>query len=232
MSNTSQFIRIAQHENSATITLNRPQKAHAYTQEMLRSLLEGLQRLSSTTRVLVIQSTGHRAFCAGADLNELQNAPPLSALSLLSQRVFDSIAQAPFVSIAAIHGPAIAGGFELALACDLRVAGPKASFALPEVSLGLIPSAGGSTRLPKLIGPSRAKAVILGQENISAQKALDWGLVNRLTDAPQESAQAWASQIAQYDPDALRMAKQVIDSPSLHQERVNEALLYAKRLST
>jgi len=231
MSNKAQLIRIEHHVNSAIISLERPQKAHAYTKEMLGQLLTHLQNMPSNTQVVVIQSTGHRAFCAGADLNELQNAAPISALHLLSQRIFDDIAQAPFVSIAAVHGPAVAGGCELALACDLRVAGPLASFSLPEVSLGLIPSAGGCSRLPKLIGSTRAKAVILGQHTIHATEALNWGLINCIVDDPHQHALQWAEKIAQLDPDALRMAKQIIDSPSLAQERVSEALLYAKRQS-
>ena len=231
MSNTAQLIHITHHVNSAIIALKRPHKAHAYTKEMLRQLLDFLQNMPSNTQVIVLQSSGHRAFCAGADLNELQEASPISALSLLSQRVFDCIAQAPFVSIAAVHGPAVAGGCELALACDLRVAGPLASFSLPEVSLGLIPSAGGCSRLPRLIGPTRAKAVILGQHTITAQEALSWGLINCIVDDPHQHAFQWAEKIAQLDPDALRMAKQIIDKPSLAQERVNEALLYAKRQS-
>ena len=229
MSNSAQLIHIEQRNDHAIITLARPDKAHAYTQQMLNQLQAGVRALPKTIRAAVIQSRGHRAFCAGADLNELKNAPPTTALSLLSQRVFNDIAKAPFVSIAAIHGPAIAGGFELALACDLRVVGPLATFSLPEVTLGLIPSAGGCSRLPKIIGPSRAKAVILGQQEIDAKSALTWGLVNRLVDDPHQNAKEWATQIAKLDLDALRLAKQVIDSPSLHQERVNEALLYAKR---
>ena len=229
MSHTAQLIRIEQHKNHAVISLARPSKAHAYTQDMLEELKAVIQSLPNSTKAAVIQSEGHRAFCAGADLNELNNAHPTKALNLLSQQVFNLLAKASFVSIAAIHGPAVAGGFELAMACDLRVAGPLATFSLPEVSLGLIPSAGGCSRLPKLVGPTRAKAVILGQQKVSAEEALAWGLVNRLVDDPHQNAHAWAEQIAMQDSDALRMAKQVIDHPSFHQERVNEALLYAKK---
>lgn len=231
MSNTDNFISIHLSTNIAIISLQRPEKAHAYTQSMLRQLRKHIQQLQHKISVAVIQSSGHRVFCSGADLNEMRSSKPLSALDLLSQKVFNELALAPFVSIAAVHGPAIAGGCELALACDLRVAGPDASFSLPEVTLGLIPAAGGCSRLPALIGPTRAKSVILGQETITADTALNWGLVNRVEANPQKSAFEWATTIAKSDPIALRLAKRIIDTPSLAQERVSEALLYFRKQS-
>ncbi|MEL6346110.1 MAG: enoyl-CoA hydratase/isomerase family protein [Myxococcota bacterium] len=215
------------------LLLDRPDRAHAYDRRHLTDLSIGLTDLESRCFVIVISSTGQGAFCGGADLNEMNNADPLDALDLFSQQVFNRIAQSPAIIIAAVQGPAVAGGFELALACDVRVIGPNARFLLPETRLGLIPSAGGCTRLTRLVGPARAKEVILAGFQIDARTALRWGLSERLVDEPLDQARNLAAQIATSDPVALRLAKQIIDASedanSLRAERVAEALLYARR---
>ncbi len=215
------------------LTLDRPQKAHAYDRAHLLALAAGLERLEQQAGVLVISATGEGAFCGGADLSALQQSDPVDALDLLSQRVFSRIAASPLVSIAAVHGPAVAGGCELALACDLRVLGPRARFSLPETSLGLIPAAGGCTRLRRLVGPARAKEVILAGDTIDAQTAIAWGLSSRLAADPRAEALALARRLLARDPLALRLAKQIIDhgedARSLAAERLAEALLYARR---
>jgi enoyl-CoA hydratase len=217
------------HQQMATLEIHRPNKAHAYTQQMLQELNAAWQRVEAQCSVVVIQSSGDRHFCAGADLTEMKQKRAEDALDLLSQRIFNRIATSHVVSIAAIQGPAVAGGFELALACDLRVAHPDAWFGLPEVSLGLIPSAGGCTRLTQLMGQSIAKSVILGGERISATRALQWGLVHRVDVQPKENAVNWAQKICQQDPLAIRLAKQVLEDPSLERERLAEAILYERR---
>lgn len=215
-----------------TLTLDRPQKAHAYTKAMLSTIAESLK--TSDFSVIIIQSTGSRAFCAGADLNDMKQATPADAKNLLSQAVFDQIARHPAVSIAAVHGPAVAGGFELALACDLRIAGPKARFSLPEVSLGLIPSAGGCTRLPELVGQARARQMILGGDPLTVEQAHSWGLITEIDEEPREAALKLAERIAGYDPEALKMAKTVLrgePSDRLELERLAQTVLYARRNS-
>jgi enoyl-CoA hydratase/carnithine racemase len=214
------------------LTLDRPEKAHAYDRALLEALDAAAASLADCA-VIVVESTGDRAFCAGADLVAMKDAAPLDALELLSQRVFTRLARLPAVTIAAVQGAAIAGGFELALACDLRVAGPKARFELPETRLGILPSAGGTTRLARLVGPARAKAVILGGEPVDAPTALAWGLVHRLADDPKAAAWAWAEAVAQRDAAALRLAKETIDldesAAGLARERTIEAILYSRR---
>ncbi|MBM4365567.1 MAG: enoyl-CoA hydratase/isomerase family protein [Deltaproteobacteria bacterium] len=216
-----------------TLTLDRPEKAHAYDRAHLDEILERSQALARDVGVIVVQSTGDRAFCGGADLDAMNAASFLDALELRSQRVFECLSRLSCVTIAAVQGPAIAGGFELALACDLRVAGPAARFALPETALGIIPSAGGTTRLAALVGASRAKAVVLGGDGVSAEQALSWGLVHRLSTDPRAEAARWGEQIAARDVVALRLAKQVMDAEasaaSLARERVAEAILYARK---
>lgn len=223
------MIQYTVQKQIAFIQIKRPQKAHAYTQDMLLGLQRIYHDITGQCSVALIYSEGHRVFCAGADLNEMKTKTAEDALDLLSQKVFEQIAQSSIISIGVVHGPAIAGGFELALACDLRVASEHAVFSLPEVSLGLIPSAGGSTRLTKLLGASIAKGVILGGKRITGKEAFRWGLVHRLVENPREEAAKWAKELAQKDPLALRLAKSVINEPSLEKERLAEAILYERK---
>lgn len=215
------------------LCLNRPAKAHAYDRPMLDELMAGASALAATCPVIVVESSGDRAFCGGADLGAMGHAAPLDALELHSQRVFTALARLPAVLVCAIQGPAVAGGFELALACDLRVAGPRARFALPETRLGILPSAGGTTRLARLVGVARAKAVILGGEELDASTALAWGVVHRVADDPKAAATAWAEAVATRDAAALRLAKEALDAEesaaSLARERTIEAILYGRR---
>jgi enoyl-CoA hydratase/carnithine racemase len=223
-------LRITHDGSVTTILLDRPNKAHAYDRALLEALQSCLRSIDST--VLVIGSTGQGAFCAGADLQEMKGASPQDARELFSQAVFEELAQLSSVTIAAIQGAAVAGGFELALACDLRIAGPHARFSLPEVHLGLIPSAGGCTRLPDLVGPSRAKEMILGGRKLSASDAVQWGIVARIEPDPLRAAQAWAQEIASADPTALELAKTVLrgnHSDRLDLERLAQTTLYARK---
>lgn len=231
-------IHVAIHETVGTLTLNRTARANAYDSTHLHLLEAGLQRvLDEGAHVVVVRSAGDRAFCAGADLTELREADPLDALDLKSQQVFTALARAPVVTIAAVQGAAVAGGCELALACDLRVVGPRARFALPELSLGLIPAAGGTTRLTRLVGPSVAKQVILAGRSLSADDAVRYGLALGPVDNPWAEAARLAAEIAtRQDPVAVRLAKGIIDRgedpQSLAAERISEAMLYARRDAT
>lgn len=226
-------IRTEIHGNTALVVLDRPEKANAYDRAHLDALDEALGALTPEIRALVVASGGERAFSAGADLTELHVADPLDALDLRSQRVFNRLAALPIPTIAAVQGPAVAGGCELSLACDIRIVGPNARFSLPETALGLIPSAGGCTRLTRLVGPSRAKMVILAGAHIDAETALSCGLALRLAPDPRASALEIAAELGKRDPVALRLAKAIIDRgedrASLETERVSEALLYARK---
>ncbi|MEN9787574.1 MAG: hypothetical protein RLZZ299_2838 [Pseudomonadota bacterium] len=214
------------------LVLDRPERAHAYDRAHLDALRAGIDALSGAVRVVVVESTGDRAFCAGADREELSRATPLDAFALRSARVFEALAAAPFVSVAAVHGAAIAGGFELALACDLRVASHGARFALPETGLGLVPSAGGTSRLLAMVGPSRARELVLAGRELDADTALAWGLVHRVASDARVEARAWAAEIAARDDVALAMAKELLRVPepgAFARERAAEAVLYARR---
>lgn len=226
------MINCSIEDEIAWITINRPEKANAYSTDMLQQLERIWTNIENSCTIAILQSTGTKAFCAGADLQEMQAKHHLEALNLYSQQVFDGIARSTVLSIAAIQAPAIAGGFELTLACDLRVIAPHVWFALPEVSLGIIPAAGGCTRLHTLLGPSIATGVILGQQRISGEQALQWGLVHAQADNPQEYATEWAKKLKQFPKDARKLAKQVLQHPSLEQERLAQTMLYAQKHNT
>lgn len=226
-------VRVDIEAGMGLLTLDRPERAHAYDRTMLEQLQAGIRRLRTAVPVVLVQSTGDRAFCGGADLKQLKKADPLDALDLYSQEVFDTLARSPLISVCAVQGPAVGGGCELALACDLRVVGPEAAFRLPETRLGLIPAAGGCTRLPRLVGPSLAKQVILAGEQITAAQAAHHGLAIGPVDDPRAVARAMCQSLLSRDPVALRLAKGIIDGDStgssLADERVAEALLYSRR---
>jgi enoyl-CoA hydratase len=220
------------------LQLHRPEKANAYNRALLLGLRQALASWwdDDAVRVIVISGAGERAFCGGADLDEIARADHRAALDMLSAQVFGELAAYPKVTIAAINGAAVAGGLELALACDLRLAADQAWFSLPEPLLGLIPSAGGTQRLPQTVGLARARELILGGRVWSAEEALRHGLVSEVVEASRlgERAQAWALEIARRDPLALRLAKEALaaQAPGAHGFRLEafaEALLYRLR---
>ncbi len=216
------------------MVLDRTDRANAYDRALLTSLEEQLAEAEAKPpAVLLLQSAGDGAFCAGADRKEQAETSFLEALNLRSQQVFTRLARLPAVSIAAIQGAAVGGGLELALACDLRVAGPAARFWLPETGLGILPAAGGCSRLAALIGLSRTKEMILGGRVLDAPTALSWGLVHRIADDPRGEAQRWAEDLQKRDPVAQRFAKELLNREetdrALAAERTVASMLYARR---
>ncbi|WP_067662138.1 enoyl-CoA hydratase/isomerase family protein [Nocardia miyunensis] len=146
-------------------------------------------------KVMVITSTLPGFFAAGADIKHLStiDAETFTAYGDRMREVNDRLAAAPWISIAAVDGVALGGGLELAMACTLRVAGPGGRFGLPEVKLGLIPGAGGTQRLPRLVGRGRALDIMLSARQVEAEEAFRIGLVDRLTDGSvTETALTWA----------------------------------------
>ncbi|HKN43743.1 MAG TPA: enoyl-CoA hydratase/isomerase family protein, partial [Propionibacteriaceae bacterium] len=187
----------------ATICLNRPSKHNALTPEMLRQLEEILIGLDSErdVRVVLITAAGNRSFCAGADIKRFKALRPLDMWALwtrLGHRVFDRLAGLRQPTIAAITGNAYGGGFELALACDLRILADDATLALTEVGIGTLPGWGGTGRLRDLVGSGRAKELILTGEPLVAERALAWGVANQLVPRAQviDAAHALANKIA------------------------------------
>jgi enoyl-CoA hydratase/carnithine racemase len=199
----------------ATLTLNRPQRANALNISFLdeiNDVLDAVER-DADIRCLIITGAG-RNFCAGADMAGFASGIPgdMMAFSDRGHEIFTRLETLSKPVIAAINGPALGGGLELALACDLRIMSRKAFVQFSEVNLGLFPGWGGTQRLPRLIGMGKAKQAIFMAEKIDGQKALDYGLVNFIAD-PEEFnglVRTVAEKIAKASPLGIKMAKKVM----------------------
>ena len=203
----------------ATIYINRPAKHNALTPEMLAQLEEILISLDADreVRVVLLTAAGNRSFCAGADIKRFKALPPLDMWAQWTRqghRVFDRLAGLRQPTIAAVSGNAYGGGFELALACDLRILADDATLGLTEVGIGTLPGWGGTGRLRDLVGAGRAKELIFTGEPLSAERALSWGVANQLAPKAEviTAAHALAVKIAEQAPIAVQMAKQAIDA--------------------
>jgi enoyl-CoA hydratase/carnithine racemase len=216
----------------ATICLNRPDKHNALTPEMLAQLEQILIDLDSdrTARVVLVTAAGDRSFCAGADIKRFKVLEPLdmwAQWTRLGHRVFDHLAGLRQPTIAAVSGNAYGGGFELALACDLRVVADDATLALTEVGIGALPGWGGTGRLRDLVGAGRAKEMIFTGEPLTAEQALAWGVANLLAAKAEvrSTANSLALKIAARAPIAVQMAKQAIGAGEAYRamEQVSSA---------
>lgn len=192
-------------------------RRNAISRAMILELEQLVQRVSNdrATRVVVLTGAGTKAFCAGADLKERSGMDKSEVPVFLDrvQRILRAMEKSAAVFIAGINGVAFGGGTEIALACDLRVAVPAAKLGLPEVKLGIIPGAGGTQRLARLIGPGRAKDLILTGRKVEATEALAMGLIDRIAPEGQlrETCLELASAIAANGPLAVTAAKHAID---------------------
>jgi enoyl-CoA hydratase/carnithine racemase len=183
--------------------------------EQLRDALERL-RVAAEVRAVVVTGRGDRAFCAGSHIGEFEGLRGRVAEGklLLEKLVYRQLAELPMPTIAAIEGDALGGGLELALCCDLRVASARARLGLPEVRLAVLPGSGGTQRLPRIVGPARAKELILTGRIINSDEAERIGLVNQVVPAGEarQAADALAEEIAARGPLAVREAKRLIDA--------------------
>lgn len=188
------------------------------SRELTLQLRDALTAVSKDAgvRALVLYGTGGRAFCAGSDVKEFERLHGRVAEDklLLEKLIYRQLARLEVPVIAAIEGYALGGGLELALCCDLRVAGEEARFGMPELRLGVVPGSGGTQRLPRIVGPAMAKEMILLGEPVDAATAGRIGLVNRVVPAGQalEEARRLADVIASRGPVAVRIAKRLIDA--------------------
>jgi enoyl-CoA hydratase len=204
-------------DNVATITFNRPKALNAMNAETVGELFEALKicRDDDAVKAIVLTGAGDRAFVAGADIAHMQSLRPQEALLFMEQgheamRFLETMAKP---SIAAVNGFALGGGLEISLACDIRIASEKAVFGQPEMLIGLIPGWGGTQRLPRLIGMGLAKELILTGGQISAQRAYEIGLVNKVVPPDQLLAEAGAMgrKLAGMPAFAIKMAKHSIN---------------------
>ena len=216
---------------TALVRLNRPKQLNALNGAVMDALCAALEELDGDDEVRAIVVTGsERAFAAGADIGEMANATPVELLRTNRIGQWDRIRRITKPVIAAVNGWALGGGCELAMTLDLIVAGEGAKFGQPEINLGVIPGAGGTQRLTRAIGKSRAMRMILTGEPITAGEAERAGLVAVVTqdELVVEDALALAATIAKKSPIALRLAKEAVNSA--YEMSLTAALAHERRL--
>jgi enoyl-CoA hydratase len=205
-------------EGIATVTLNRPTALNALNSQVYTELYDVFAAVESDpdVRVAVLTGSGEKAFAAGSDVVEMANMGTLEIQKFMAtiRKASDFIYSLTKPTIAAIHGYALGGGCELAMCCDLRIASEKARFGQPEINLGLIPGAGGTQRLTRIIGVAKAKEMIYLGDMIDAPTALALGLINKVVPPGllMEEAMAWAKKLAGKSSPVLAMAKAAINN--------------------
>lgn len=214
-------LKLQTEQNTLTVSLNRPQTLNAFSPELFDDLSALCDELaeSSDTRVIIFTGVG-KGFSSGLDLNVFAlgaatwTADDLRVLIRRWQDTFNKIEALPQVTIAAINGVCLGAGVEMILACDFRICSSRATLALPEVKLGILPDLGGITRLTRLVGPAWAKEIILRGRNVGALEALRIGLLNRVADPGDVPgiARNWAQQFAKLPFKALSHAKKLINA--------------------
>lgn len=198
------------------ITINRPEARNALSLDVQDGLARALNEVEydDAVRAVVLTGAGERAFVAGADVKQLRTYTAYDGLQGRLQRLFDRIASFEKPTIAAVNGLALGGGCELALACDIRIAARAARFGFPETGLSIIPGAGGTQRLPRLVGAGRALELILTGRVVSADDALAMGLVSHVVPDEDllDTAATVAESVAAKGPLATRLARLVVRS--------------------
>src|SRR3954469_24566534 len=209
-----ELVRVERRDDGvAVITLNNP-KVNALSQALLAELREAAEDLTADPPGAVVITGGERIFAAGADISEFGDADRARAITAGFHAALDAFAAVPRFVIAAVSGYALGGGCELALACDYRIAGERAVFGQPEVLLGIVPGGGGTQRLPRLIGPSRAKEMMITGRQVKAEEALRIGLADEVVahEALHERAFALAAEVAKGAVLAAAMVKHAVDA--------------------
>lgn len=212
----SHHVLLKKEGSIVTVTLNRPDKMNALNKEVLEEFKKLLDVLETdrSSRVILLTATGEKAFCVGADLKERQGMNEKDVLVRLEmvRALYLRWERLPIPSIAAINGLALGGGLELALVCDLRIASSTATLGLPETELGIIPGNGGTQRLTRIVGLSRAMEMVLMAKKITAEQAKAWGILNQVVEPShlEKESHQWARKIAEAGPIAIRQAKKAI----------------------
>lgn len=218
----------------AVLTISRPEALNALTFELIREIGAAIDRVAETdARALIVTGGGDKAFCAGADIKELMGRALSDARrgAELGQATFAKLDRLHVPSIALLNGYAFGGGLELALACTFRLACPQAKLGLPEIKLGLIPGYGGTQRLTHLLGEARAMELILTGRTVTADEALQMGLVNRLVAPPAvDAAVEFAEEFTRYGLLALQFARDAVRRAS--SSTLEQGMLIEQDLST
>lgn len=234
---TYETLLVEVSDRVAVITLHRPEVRNAINAQVQTDLRAALDacRNDDTVGAVVLTGAGEKAFAAGADIGQLQNYDLHTGLASSMQRLYDEVETYEKPTIAAVNGYALGGGCELAMACDIRIAADTARFGLPETNLSVLPGAGGTQRLARLVGVGRAIDLILTGDMLGAQEALAAGLVTRVTEpgALLPTAHEVARSILAKGPLAVRLAKTVIRTgmdadrrTGLVVEQLAQSLLY------
>jgi enoyl-CoA hydratase len=208
-----QFVSVDQRDDGvAVVRLDRP-KMNALSTALLGQLADAARALTADPPGAVVVWGGERIFAAGAEISEFSGPAEARVIGGLFRDALDALASIPRATIAAVNGYALGGGCEVALACDFRVAADTAKFGQPEILLGIIPGGGGTQRLARLVGRSRAKDIIFSGRQVGADEALAIGLADRVVaaDAVLDTAVAWAAELARGAVVAQGLAKTAID---------------------
>jgi enoyl-CoA hydratase len=237
MSRNYELIETSVRGEIGLVELNRPKVLNALNRQMVSEVLSAMEFYDQDPAVKVIVLTGKgRAFAAGADIDEMMDADAISMETLNQFTDWDRLAWIKKPVIGAVHGFALGGAFELALCCDMLFAAETAEFGFPEVSLGVMPGAGGTQRLTKLVGKTKAMEWILSGKRISAKEALHYGIINSTfaEEVLMEETLKFASTIAKQAPVAVRLIKEsilkAVDYPlyeGMQYERKNFYMLFA-----
>ncbi|MCB1029915.1 MAG: enoyl-CoA hydratase/isomerase family protein [Acidimicrobiales bacterium] len=214
MSEAPVLVELERHDDGvAVIRLNNP-KVNAISSEVLRQLHSVVKTLEADLPRAVVVTGSDRFFAAGADITEFTGPEAAQAMGPLFLEGLNALAALNRPTIASISGFALGGGLELALSCDLRIASSKAKVGLPEILLGIIPGGGGTQRLARLIGPSRAKDLIFSGRQVGAEEALSIGLVERVVEPEElwDKTLEWARELGAGASAAMGFAKRAIDA--------------------
>ncbi|GAA4217291.1 enoyl-CoA hydratase/isomerase family protein [Actinocatenispora rupis] len=228
---TYRTLRVEERADRVVVTLDRPDKRNAIGAETVDELHQVCDRLEREPRLLLVTGGADGIFAAGADIAELRDRDRYDALAGINHTVFARIRALPMPSVAAVDGPALGGGAELAYACDIRICTDRAFFGQPEVRLGIVAGAGALHRLPQLVGESLAKELLYTGRRLTATDALAVRLVSAVVPPADLLATAHDTldRIARNSPLAVRLTKLAVDSPAdAHPqlERLAQAVLF------
>jgi len=214
---SQQYIQVEKREDIAIVRINRPEKLNAMNIDVIKEMGNIMEQLDKddNVKVVIVTGAGEKAFSAGADIEYMSKISPLEAeqYALTGHSTLNKIDNLSKPVIAAVNGYALGGGCELALSCDIRIASKNASMGQPEVTIGICPGWGGTQRLMRVIGLSRAKDLIYTGRRISADEAFQMGLVNKVVELPQlmDECMNIAKQIAKNSAIAVRVSKTLLN---------------------
>ena len=226
-----QVVLVSKSNGVATVVINNP-PMNTLSNEVASGLNEAFTQLAEDNEVvsIILTGEGDRAFMAGADIKEFPDKAKGEAKKVDVHQVFNLIENISKPTIALLNGYTLGGGLELALTCDIRIAEDHAQIGLPEVKLGLLPGGGGTQRLPRIVGPSKAKEIMFTGDSLSAERALELGIVNQVVAKGEgrEAAEKLASKFARHSLQALSRIKRLVNEGN--EKPLTEGLKLEKEL--